>query len=681
MEHLGPGIGEHGVSATDVPVAGEPITEEDYLSSSGILVTEKFNQAKTLAEEAWKAALAFLDTMTSREFNIPWTYIAVEDIDGLSIEAVKPSSISLVTTDIALPEFTAETPEMADVETDIDDVPDFTATEPVFNIPDPLDLAWPTFTKEAPEPADKTYPVLDTLDLPDIPTFTAIVIPDPMEYNPPEFEGGDLPTLDAEPPTPSFVWNEAEYSTDVLDALEAKILNDVINGGTGLDEETEQAIYDRARSRQVLDNQDKYDEALNYWSSRGHPDVPGALNARLARIRAEILRVLEDLENDILVNQSKLAQENTHFIIAQGIAYEKALMDHSNQVQQRAFDAAKYTVEYSILLYDVKVKAYLGELEAYKTYAQVFESRIRAEIAKAEFYKAQIEGARLVVEVQQAQVSLYRAQIDGINAMVGIYNAQLEAIQIQAQIDKLKIDGYAAEVQAFAAKNTAYVARYNAYEAEIRGETEKAKIYVAQAQAYEARVSGYKAKADVEISRVQVEVETLKGKVSAYLGQIDKYKADIQGVIAEAELLSKEQGHQVDIFRAESTQYGVEVDAMIKEYLGRIEELKANVDLQIKEADISVRALIAEYDLTQKSLDAGAKIASQLAASALGSVSASAHLQHGQSRSDSRGYSAGWSANTGITESHKHDETKGVITTSRSEHHEYNPGERMFGVG
>ena len=277
-------FGEYVAQATDIPAIVEPITEEAFLSTSGTLVSERFDNAKLLAEQMWAMAIEFLSNISSAEYNIPWTHVALEDIDPLSVDAVKPSPVTLVTTDITLPEFTEPKPEMEDVDTDIGDVPEFTAAEPVMSIPDPPDVDWPIFTKEAPPMSDPTYPTSPEFDLPTTPTLTTVTVPSPPDFNMPQFTAEE-PVFDATAPEPMFVWNEAEYSTDIIDALNAKLLNDIAVGGSGLSEETEQAIYDRAKSRQQTENERMYLETLNFHSSRGHSEPPGALNSALLEIR------------------------------------------------------------------------------------------------------------------------------------------------------------------------------------------------------------------------------------------------------------------------------------------------------------------------------------------------------------------------------------------------------------
>jgi hypothetical protein len=649
------------------------ITQPAEISSAGTTVNDRFAQCLAFATEAWNSSLDYITVMKNQSYIVPWTAIDMADIDPAGIDGINPSAPSGITVSeipITLPVFTEEKPVMEDIETSIGDPPDFIATEPILNIPDLPDVAWPIFTKEAPLGDEIVILVPDIPDLPNTPSPSSLVVPGPPDFTMPSFEGVE-PVFTAEAPEPMFSWNEVMYNSDLLAALEEKLSGDLVAGGSGLGADVEQAIYDRAIARQATKTEKMYNEALNYFSSRGHSQPPGALASDIQVIRNIILQAETDLNNDILVQESKLAQENTHFIIAQGIAYEGKLMDHTNSLQQRAFDAAKYTVEYAVILFDVKVKLYMAQLEAYKTYFAVFEAKIRAEIAKAEFYRAQIEGVKVAAEIQMLNVEIYKAQITGINALVDLYNAQMNGAAIKAQINKTKIDGYAVEVEAFKAKNEALVARYNAYQAQLAGETEKVKMYMAQAEAYDARVRGYKSKADVEIARVQIEVEKNKGEVQSFLAMVEKYKSDITAAIAAGELTAKEEELKVEIFKADTQKYAVEIDAIVKAYLGKIEEAKSQIEISLKEAEIQVQTLLAQYELNNRTTESGAKILAQLSSSAMTAVSASAHIGYSEGRSDSRSWSGQESISDQFVKTYSHDVTKENVGRECREVHSY----------
>ena len=618
-------------------ISPTPITPPAAASSAGGLVSERFSTAIAYGSSAWATAWGLLNELGNSDYTInwdvdSWVAVPVGGLDGISAD--KPTSPTVGTIEIDLPSFGGSAPETPDIDINIDPAPPFNVTDPGFNIPDPPDVTFPTFSETPPPITDPAIPSPPSVNLPPVPVIDDISIPSPPEYNLPDFEG-ELPTMDLTPPEPMFVWNEIEYNSDLLTQVKSKLLLDLVNGGSGLDAATEQAIYDRATDRQELENQQMYDEALNFWSSRGWTEPPGALAGRLLETNYKIVQTRTDLNNDILINQSKLAQDNTHFIITSTLQNEKQLMDYTNQYQQRAFDAAKYVVESALIIYQAKVEAYKAQLEIYRVQAQVFESRIRAEIAKAELYKAQIDGLRLTVEVKRLMIEAYQAQVNSVLALIDIYKAQMEGAKIQADIDRTKIESFQALVEAYKAQVQATTEHYKAYQAQIAGEVAKAEMYTAQVNGYKARVEAYKAAADIQVARVQAEVELNKGKVDVFKSLIDQYTAEVGAAVESAKAQVAIEGLNINVFEAEVNRYRSEVDALSKLFLGKIEEARAKADVQIKQADLIIRQAVAQYGLADSATQAASKVAAQLAASALSIVSASAALGYQESRRDS----------------------------------------------
>lgn len=624
------------------------ITPPAEASSSGGLVSERFSLAISYGSSAWATAWGLLNELGNTEYDIewevdPWVAVPTGGLDGISAD--RPTTPSVSPIEIDLPSFGGTPPETPDIDIDIEPAPPFNVTDPGFNIPGPPDVEFPTFTEAPPPITDPDIPLAPVVNLPPVPALTPISIPSPPEYNLPDFEG-QLPTMDLTPPEPMFVWNEIEYNSDLLTQVKSKLLLDLVNGGSGLNTATEQAIYDRATARQELENQQMYDEALNFWSSRGWTEPPGALAGRLLETSYKIVRTRTDLGNDILVQQSKLAQENTHFIIENTLQNEKQLMDYTNQYQQRAYDAAKFVVESALIIYQAKVEAYKAQLETYRVQAQVFEARIRAEIAKAELYRAQIDGIRLSVDAQRLMIEAYTAQVNSILALIDIYKAQMEGAKIQSEIDRTKIQSFQALVEAYKAQVMATTEHYKAYQAQIAGEVAKAEFYTAQVNGYKARVEAYKAAADIQVARVTAEVELNKGRVEVFKALLDQYTAEVGAAVESAKAQVEIEKLDIIVFQAEVDRYRSEVDALSKLFLGRIEEARAKADVQIKQAELIIREAVAKYSLADASTQAAAKVAAQLAASALSIVSASAALGYQESRRDNRSASATMSAST-----------------------------------
>jgi len=638
---------------------GDPVnlTAPQAVSSSGQTVLEKFQQAQSYADSAWNETWNLLDQLRNQEYLIEWEPIEVDDLDlmGLDGLGMEEPAEPAVDTDIAVATTTmsAEAPTLDDVDISAETPPAMNVADPQFAIPDAPTDEFPVFSENAPDLTAIDYPTRPDIDLPAVPQLTDVSIPSPPEYNIADFEG-TAPTADLTPPDVSFNFDEAAYTSAVGDELATKLLGDLQTGGSGLDEATEQAIYDRAISRQQTENEKVVNDALNFFASRGFTLPPGALSGAIIEANTRVAQIREDLNNDILIQQSNLAQKNTHFTISSSIEQEKGLMALHNQVQQRAFEVAQYTVEAAVKIYGIRVEAYKAQLEAYKALAQVYEVRIRAEIGKAEIYRAQIEGVKAVVEVDRARVEAYRAQVQGVATLIELYRAEMEGTRVRAEVDRTRVQSFGALVEAYRAQIQAVTARYEAYRYQIEGEKVKADMYRSQVEAYVAQVQAYKARADVDVSRAQVAVELNRGRVEVYRAEIERYRAEVQAAIAQAETEVKVEELEVGVYESQIKRYQAEVDATVRAFLGRVEELKAQIDLEIKEADVSTRTAIARYEMMTESIRSAARVSGQLAASAMASVSASADISHRESRSDSTSQSANASASSSHSRAYSH---------------------------
>ena len=615
------------------------LTEPAAVSSAGTLVTETFAEAQGYAEQAWASAFDTLEALKAT-YPIDWSGVeysgvSLGGLDGLSLS--NPDYPDIAEIVVTMPTFDETAPEFTPITIDDRTVPEFTDTPLPLDIPDPPTDEFPTFDETPPSITQPDLPSPLSLDIPPVPTITDISIPAPPEYDTIDFDA-TAPVMDLDPPSTGFDYNEDPYTSDLKTALEAKLLNDVVNGGSGLPEATEQAIYDRATSRLEDEESEAYDNILYGISGRGMRVPPGALAAQLLDIENKILRSRTDLNNDILVQQSNLAQENTQFTIAQSIIHENNLMQYTSQYHQRALEASKLTVELAVTIYQVQVEAFKAQLAEYETKAKVFEARIRAETAKAELYRAQIEGVKASVEAQRLYLLAYEAQIQGIQSTIDLYKAEMQAAAIEADINKTQIQSYGLLVEAFKARVGAIEAKYNAYEAHIRGEASKVEIFKAQAQAYVAQIEGVKAQSEVDEIRAKVNLQNVQADIEIYKAAIQRYLAEVEGALKQVEAEIRAEELDVSAYEANVKKYVAEVGALVEVFRAQVDENRARYDLQIKEADLAIKEALGRYQLQQAGIEAAARVYAQLAAAALNSVSASASIGHQESRSDRRGY-------------------------------------------
>jgi hypothetical protein len=255
-----------------------------------------------------------------------------------------------------------------------------------------------------------------------------------------------MPVDDLLAPTNNFEFFEAAYQSTLLDPLKVKLLNDLLNGGYGIDTADEQALVQRARDRETEATLMRVDEAGRSMAARGFPLPPGELSIHIDRAYQEHQGKMSSVSREIFIEQSKRFVENRRFTIEQARQLETVLIGFHNSVQERALNAAKATQELAILVYNALVARYRTRLEAAKITSDVQLQRVQVDLARAqaaiELYRGQIAAydanLRQLIEPLRLQVELYRADIDGNRALMDgtVARASLQQKVIEATVQQ-----------------------------------------------------------------------------------------------------------------------------------------------------------------------------------------------------------------------------------------------------
>ena len=155
------------------------------------------------------------------------------------------------------------------------------------------------FTEDAPEMFFGTAPADFVGSIPDAPPVDTnwvmpeleMVMPDKpqlLSLNISKFDGLNLPTFDATAPTLDLVAPSireyvpgAEYTSALLQQLQTSLLERIRDGGTGLNADVENAIWDRGREREARAKRAALDE-LEKMEALGYSTPPGVyVDARI----------------------------------------------------------------------------------------------------------------------------------------------------------------------------------------------------------------------------------------------------------------------------------------------------------------------------------------------------------------------------------------------------------------
>lgn len=164
----------------------------------------------------------------------------------------------------------------------------------------------------------------------------------------------------------------ADFFPDISVALTGgseQWLIDTIANGRYVPASVENAIWNRARDREVQDAQRAEQSLIDATAARGFDLPPGALAANIAANQTELSKKLSTLERDIAVKDFDIANENTKFAIQQAaslrVSFVGAMADFirlATQNPNQAIDYARTVLTAKTSLYDAAVRLYTAQV-------------------------------------------------------------------------------------------------------------------------------------------------------------------------------------------------------------------------------------------------------------------------------------------------------------------------------
>lgn len=368
-------------------------------------------------------------------------------------------------------------------------------------------------------------------------------------------------------------------------------------GGTGLDPDAENAIYERSRDKVDAETRRVGPAAYADTADKGFTLPNGALLAAMGAARQAGADNNARSAREIVVMAAEMEQKNLQFAVTTSAGLRTALLSaalsyHQNliQINGQALDYAKTILAAIIEAYNTSVKAFSLKLDIYKTEAQVYEVRLKAAMAAIDLYLAEIKALEALVSVDRAKVEIYKARVDVLMVYANVYRAQIEAVQGRANLEKLKIDLFQAQVQGFTAGVQAKNAEWQGYSAAIGGEEAKARMFGVQVQGYLGQVQGYKATVEAKSEIVKATATTNQARATQYKATMDGYSTVVQarGEVARTRLENQRQ--KVIAFQ-------VQAQAQIANFQVRAEFYRTTGEIAIKNAALSIEAIVKSAEI------------------------------------------------------------------------------------
>lgn len=355
-------------------------------------------------------------------------------------------------------------------------VPDITGTIATIDLADPP--VWEEELDDYPE-TSIADPSLDPMPSVTDPGSASLSMPD--EVNPTlDYAGITLPT-------------------DLYVALLARLVNDLESGATGLDEDVENAIMQRARDRQTVINDRNYDRVMVELDGMDFTMPTAALTAALYEQAQDDALADRDVNNAIMVQSSELAQKNSQFVIQVSKDLEQVLRTYQIGYNDVELRRAMAVVDSILRSFETRVNGYIAELQSLR------------------------DDMRIQVEHINAVVASNRGKVDLLIAQWNAYATQVTAI---TQKNKGKVDVFESMTSAYGTQADAKAKTIQAQADAIRIEVEKATLEV-NAAIEEAKLAlgsygseyGFRIDVAKEMAKIVAQVATgMQGVINASAG-------------------------------------------------------------------------------------------------------------------------------------------------------------------
>jgi len=470
---------------------------------------------------------------------------------------------------------------------------------------------------------------------PAVPTLDTINIPADIVFQPVDFTA-TAPTLVVATPDLTIQFNETLYDSPLVTAYTAYLLDDITNGATGLPAAIEQALWDRARSREELATIRLKDDANADFLKRGFTMPPGALAKRRLQAERDALNTAATLNRDIAIKQAELIVENAKFAITSAMQAESQLMSYSNSLAQRSFDAAKTNSEFLVALYKLRVDTFNAEMQGYATEAQVFKQLLESELARASFYKTQVEGAKLKNDINAQDIALYEAQLQGIQTLADVYKAEVSAYAAYNDAEKTKIEAFKVEVDAYSSQVGAKTEEFKAYATKVGAEETKVRAFTAQVGAYGTAVAGYKAHVDAQNALQRTDIDRAKLEIDKYNLKLTRYSSALDAETKRVDALAKKDSALIGANATVARMDEARMNAATAASAANAQISISNAQGSLAAATSSAQVAIQSAKMQSDALATTAQVAGQLAAAALGVTTTSAAISGQDSYSVSR---------------------------------------------
>jgi hypothetical protein len=495
---------------------------------------------------------------------------------------------------------------------------------------DPGTVEEPDFTDVVITPApdvdfSEAPPDYVTMDPPVLGEIFAISIPNVPPLEEIEFEGvmpsGVLPSA----PSLNFDFYEDEYSSDVLDALRAKII-EIFDGGTGLPAAVAQAIRDGMYEAVDQAAEQALQAVEEEWASRGWNLPQGPQQAQMRRVRTDKLRARSKAAADVFIKETDVQIDMLKTAMATGIALEDILIKAHMAVQQRRLDAARALIEATVSIFNAQIARENLVLAQTQAFLALYEGKLRGAQMKLDQVKTQIESQALIGQINEQTVKIYTEGFRALEAHVEVFKAEVQGFEAKTNAKRAILDGYKAYVDGQRAVVEVNVSKAQVFAEKVKVEGLYQEAWKTRADVFSARVNAWNQERQIDIERYKAQNEAMRVESDVFKTQLARTDSLLEVERTRIAALTGENQQLIAAYSLASQAATAGNEALLRKYQANLGKAEAEARIRLENGRINSDNFNAALALSIRAKETVAQVYSNMAASFASAINVNASI-------------------------------------------------------
>jgi len=352
----------------------------------------------------------------------------------------------------------------------------------------------------------------------------------------------DAPAVGYLAPTNNFSFVEQDYSSDFRVSILSALSDDIENGGSGINTDDEQSLFERGRDREAITYKDSGQAIARNFAARGFKLPPSAMASLMDKARDGFNRAMSGINRDILLQRSDLHVKARQFAIQAGTTLDNAALAYHGSVMERAMNSAKLVASFAIEFHNLEVDRFTKTLDRWVKISAVKTQWVDNAIKKTKEYELKLAKLELDEKQNDRRIKLMDSMNKAVSITEDIRKTSLEVEKLYIESDRSKIALGKQQVDLYIASLKGDETLVNLYESQIQAANSKNEPFKLKLQKREQNIKLNEADAKFRLQDKSTEIDVFKTKL-AHLSQLmereqDGYETELSKARTLAERLN-----------------------------------------------------------------------------------------------------------------------------------------------